>query len=245
VLTFLFARFYITNKSGQPFWSAVKWNLPRPATMMRLLGLGVALALTVQFASSFLPIPKNLPVEQYFRSPGSIWLLAVFGTLVAPLAEEIYFRGLLFPALRRLFAEPESIAGFGILLWFLSSIPLVYVFYRYQRFSRFGIALLVIGLGFLLGARLVRIRPEQRAWSVVAAVIVTALLFALLHQGQLARAWVPLLMLFIVGLVLTGVRATLHSLAASWIVHVGYNGTLFVLLYIGTSGFRDLDKLGQ
>ena len=44
------------------------------------------------------------------------------------------------------------------------------------------------------------------------------LLFALLHQGQLARAWAPLMLLFVVGIVLTTVRARYDSLAASWIV---------------------------
>ncbi len=246
LLTFAFARVYLSGRSEKPFWSAVKWNLPPPAMIAKMLGLGCLLALSIQFATAFLPVPKNLPVEQYFRSADSIWLLAVFGTLVAPLAEEIFFRGLLYPALRRLFREPESIAGLGILLWFLSAIPFVWVFYRYQRFSKLGIALLAVGLLVLLLARTVRLRsqPAER-WNVTMAVVFTALPFALLHQGQLARAWAPLLMLFVVGLVLTTVRARLHSLAASWIVHAAYNGTLFILLYLGTSGFRNLDRMSQ
>jgi uncharacterized protein len=246
LLTFAFARVYLSGRSEKPFWSAVKWNLPSTAMITKLLGLGGVLALAIQFASALLPVPKNLPVEQYFRSADSIWLLAVFGTLVAPLAEEIFFRGLLYPALRRLFREPESIAGLGILLWFLSAVPFVWVFYRYQRFSRLGIALLVTGLIILLLAKMVRLRsqPVER-WNVWMAIVFTALPFALLHQGQLARAWVPLLMLFLVGLVLTTVRAMLHSLAASWIVHSAYNGTLFILLYLGTSGFRNLERMSQ
>jgi membrane protease YdiL (CAAX protease family) len=245
LLTFVFARFYLASKSRQRFWEAVKWNLPAPHRIAQLIALGAILAVTVQFASAQLPTPKNLPVEQYFRSADSIWLLAVFGTLIAPLAEEVFFRGLLFPALRRLFTEPESIAGLGILLWFMSAIPFVWVFYRYQRISRVGVALLVLGLVIVLIGRLHSRRSPLARWNVPVAVIVTALLFALMHQGQLARAWSPLLMLFVVGVVLTTVRALWDSLAASWIVHAAYNGTLFVWLYLGTSGFRNLENLSS
>jgi len=244
LVTFVFVRIYISGKARTPFWAAVKWNAPTVALLAQLLALGVLLALVVQFASALLPVPKNLPVEQYFRSRDSIWLVAAFGTIAAPLAEEIFFRGLLFPALRRMFHEPESIAGLGILLWFLSAIPFVWVFYRYQRISLFGIAILVAGALIIVAARLVRNRNLQNV-NTAAAIVVTGLLFALLHQGQLARAWAPLLLLFVVGVVLTTVRARLDSLAASWIVHAGYNATLFALLYAGTSGFKNLERISQ
>jgi hypothetical protein len=45
--------------------------------------------------------------------------------------------------------------------------------------------------------------------------------------------------------VLGTVRAVTRSLAASLLVHVAYNSTIAVLLYIGSEGYRHLEKLSQ
>jgi CAAX protease family protein len=57
----------------------------------------------------------------------------------------------------------------------------------------------------------------------------------------LAHAWVPLLLLFAVGVILTAVRAWTKSVATCVVVHMSYNTTLFTTLYIGTCGFRHMD----
>ena len=36
----------------------------------RLLAGGIALSLVVQLLSNFLPIPKTLPIDDFFRTPG-------------------------------------------------------------------------------------------------------------------------------------------------------------------------------
>jgi uncharacterized protein len=53
------------------------------------------------------------------------------------------------------------------------------------------------------------------------------------------------LVLLMVGVVLTMVRWRAKSVAAAVLVHVGYNATLFSLLYFGTDGFRHLDKVAR
>lgn len=174
----LIARHYSVN-----FADGLHWRWPRTKWLAFLLG-GVVVALAIQAISRFLPIPKQMPIDQFFKTPAAAWSLAIFGTFIAPLAEELYFRGLLFPVLKR------SVGMNG-------------------------------------------------------ALVITAFGFALLHAAQLGMAWAPLLVLFIVGLVLTMVRAATHSLAASTLVHIGYNATLFGLLYASTSGFRHLEKALQ
>ncbi|HLY98017.1 MAG TPA: type II CAAX endopeptidase family protein [Candidatus Angelobacter sp.] len=83
--------------------------------------------------------------------------------------------------------------------------------------------------------------PALARWTGRAlSIVVTGALFAAIHQQQLAHAWAPLLILFVVGTVLTTVRALTESLAASVLVHMGYNATLFTLMFIGTNGFHDL-----
>ena len=164
------------------FWPAVHWRFP--GEWLKFLLGGMILAILIQALSAKLPIPKQMPIDQYFQSPSGAWMMAGFGTLVAPFCEELFFRGLLFPVvLRRL--------------------------------------------------------------GMFVAVMVTAGLFALIHASQLAHAWAAMSMLFMVGVVLTIVRARAHSLAASVLVHTGYNLALFALLYAGTAGFHDFKRLGQ
>jgi membrane protease YdiL (CAAX protease family) len=164
------------------FLPAIHWRFP--VGSLKFLFGGMILAVLIEALSAKLPIPKQMPIDQYFQSASGAWLMAGFGTLVAPFCEELFFRGLLFPiVLRR--------------------------------------------LGMFI------------------AVLVTAGLFAFIHAAQLAHAWAAMTMLFVVGVVLTIVRARAHSLAASVLVHTGYNLALFALLYVGTSGFHDFKRLGQ
>jgi len=169
----------VVRGRGRPFWQSMRWSWP--SIPFGYLAAGLALALAVQFSSAFLPIPKSLPIEQYFTDAAGVWLMAIFGVTLAPLMEELFFRGFLYPVLAR-------------------RLPL---------------------------------------WL---AISLTALGFALIHASQLALAWAPLLLLFGVGLVLTITRARTASVATSFLIHVGYNATLFTLLYLTTDHFRHLEK---
>jgi uncharacterized protein len=82
------------------FASALHWNFPavRRRWMLFLAG-GVGLSLVVQFLSNFLPVPKTLPIDDFFRTSADVWLVALFGTFLAPVFEELAFRGFLLPSL--------------------------------------------------------------------------------------------------------------------------------------------------
>jgi hypothetical protein len=89
---------------------------------------------------------------------------------------------------------------------------------------------------------------DDPRWSIPALVfstIITSIGFAMLHGAQLAHSFAPLAVLFAVSVVLCIARLRFHSLAASTLVHSLYNATIFVMLFIGTDGFRHLDKLGK
>ena len=84
----------------QPFAEALQWNFSAVRKRwLPLLGGGIALSLSVQFLSNFLPIPKTLPIDDFFRNPLDVWMVALFGTFVAPVFEELAFRGFLLPSL--------------------------------------------------------------------------------------------------------------------------------------------------
>lgn len=184
LLAFLFAKMLITLRAQEHFGIAIRWIPQRGSAAIGYLLSGALVSLLMQLISAVLPIPKGLPIDQYFRTPLAAWVMLAFGILLAPLVEEIFFRGILFPVLAR-------------------------------------------DLG------------------VVAGIIVTAIAFAYLHQGQLAGAWAPLLLLFIVGAVFTTVRHRTGSVASSWLMHVGYNSMLFGTMLWITHGFQHLERLAQ
>jgi membrane protease YdiL (CAAX protease family) len=75
-------------------------------------------------------------------------------------------------------------------------------------------------------------------------ILLTALPFGLIHFFQYGRSWGAVLIIFLVGIVLTTVRAITKSVASSFLAHVGYNGTLMVLAALQTDGFRHMEKAG-
>ena len=95
--------------------------------------------------------------------------------------------------------------------------------------------------------------PEARAqWSstntlstpgLAVGAILTSIGFAAMHGKQLSFTLGPLVVLFFVSLVLSFVRIKLRSVAASSLVHASYNGFLFVMTFLSTGGYKQLDKL--
>ena len=190
----------------QNFLRGLHWN---SAVVRRrwkvLLATGVGLSLAVQFLSNYLPIPKTLPIDDFFRNSADVWMVALFGTFVAPVFEELAFRGFLLPSLAS--------------AW-----------------------------DWLQGRRDEAAVDRDPHWSPAALAIactITSIGFALVHADQLAHAWAPLAVLFMVSLVLCTVRLLTQSLAASTLIHATYNGTIFTILFFATGGFRHLDKINQ
>jgi membrane protease YdiL (CAAX protease family) len=215
-----------TNLWGEPFPLGVRWNsLFVRRSFFRLLSLGILLSATVQLLSNYLPIPKTLPIDDFFRTPADIWLVAIFGTFLAPPFEELIFRGFMLPSfatawdwtMRRKSPDPTATDLF-------------------------------ISTGGSLLPQLVPQAGRDPHWSPGALVfssVVTSIFFAMVHADQLAHSWVPLSILFTVSIVLCLVRLPAHSLAASALVHSAYNASIFVAIFIATDGFRHLDKINQ
>ena len=68
------------------------------ANVGKLLIFGVGLSLIAQAAESVLTLPKDMPMDAFFRTPADLWTVALFGVFVAPPIEELLFRGFLLPA---------------------------------------------------------------------------------------------------------------------------------------------------
>ena len=82
-----------------------------------------------------------------------------------------------------------------------------------------------------------------RRMGIFWGIVLTALPFGLLHMFQYGYSWAVVLLIFLMGTVCTIVRWKTESVAASFLVHVGYNGTEMFMLMLATDGFRHMEKV--
>jgi membrane protease YdiL (CAAX protease family) len=181
ILVGIYMVLMVEGKYKVPFWRAIRWNWPQGAAW-KLLGLGV-LTVSLDFLSHYLPMPKNTPFDAFFNRPRDAYLTVIFAVSLAPLMEEVFFRGFLYPLLAR----------------------------------RMGVM-----------------------WGV----LLTALPFGLIHYVTY-QAWSPVIVVTMVGLVFTVVRVATKSVAASFLVHAGYNSTLMLIAALATNGFRHMERTGM
>jgi membrane protease YdiL (CAAX protease family) len=81
------------------FLDGVQWHWSTArAQASRLIALGFALGVLMALITAFVATPKSLPIDEFFLTPTTAWIITVFGTFGAPVFEEICFRGFLFPA---------------------------------------------------------------------------------------------------------------------------------------------------
>ncbi len=94
---------------GKPFWKSLGW-VPFRIPFSLVVAAGVATAFGVAYVSTLLRTP-NTPnaMTELMRERSAVILLAVFGTTVGPLCEELAFRGFLQPLLVRTFGAVPGI----------------------------------------------------------------------------------------------------------------------------------------
>jgi hypothetical protein len=90
----------VRSRTRERFAKAIHWNWPGISAPWFMV-MGAALAVVVESLSRYLPIPKSLPMDKYFNDAASAYLMAAFGVTLAPLLEELFFRGMLYPVLKR------------------------------------------------------------------------------------------------------------------------------------------------
>jgi membrane protease YdiL (CAAX protease family) len=168
VLLIVITKLVLSMRGHPRLMKAVQWNWPPLKVTASLALLGIGCAVGIVEAGSLFNIPPDLPIEEMMKDRFVANMFLIFGILPAPFVEELYFRGLLYPALER----------------------------------KIGNA---------------------------AAIVLTAAAFAGMHATQLAGSVAPLAMLFVVGLILTIIRAVTGSVGTAFIFHVAYNSALFLL----------------
>jgi hypothetical protein len=268
VAFFLFP--YLWHKS---FFAGLQWNAAAALRRFWLLFAAAGFCFVLAMVDELiLPGPTNAPIDKLFSNTAAAWLLFGFGVAVAPLFEEITFRGFLLPALctavdwiteyiesERQWSRPALVFGSAV----ASSALAVF---SEQKFGHHRIVewflvscfvAVVFGLAITwlyrryhtldAGSRVRPLGPNGHPqWSILAMIIgslLTSLPFAAMHADQIANSFGPLLLLYCVSLILCFARLATRSLAASTLVHASYNFLLFFLMMVGTGGFKHLDKM--
>jgi hypothetical protein len=150
----------VTKERGQPrFWDAIHWNWPL-ATGWFLLGGATlqAVFLVVEWQLKRF-VPKETPFDLLLRRPISMLLIAVFSITLGPLMEELFFRGFLYPVLRR---------RFGV----LAGILITALGFGAVHASQYGYSWLSVTLIFVVGVVLALVREKSN--SVAAGFLVHA-----------------------------------------------------------------------
>ena len=91
----------ITVRYRSPFWSSLKWRGPTAAPAGLFLVLGALLALVMGALSSRIPGIEDLPVSGLLQHAQTAVFLGVTAIAVAPLVEEVVFRGFIYPVVER------------------------------------------------------------------------------------------------------------------------------------------------
>ncbi|HUI73597.1 MAG TPA: CPBP family intramembrane glutamic endopeptidase [Candidatus Acidoferrum sp.] len=76
-----------------------------------------------------------------------------------------------------------------------------------------------------------------KSFGIVPGIVVTGVLFGLMHGYQLGWSWRLVSVLVGVGIIFTFARARTGTVVASFLMHLGYNGMIAVTSIIATHGF--------
>jgi membrane protease YdiL (CAAX protease family) len=82
-----------------------------------------------------------------------------------------------------------------------------------------------------------------KSFGVAPGILVTGILFGLMHGSQLGWSWGIVALLILVGVIFTFVRAHTGTVLASFLLHLGYNSAIAVSTIIGTHGFTRMPPI--
>lgn len=133
----------VRGRRGLFFWSGLAMRRLPAAQVGSALVAGVLLALVIQSANLLVPPPEELPFDRLFSSRAAAWLIIAASLLVAPLVEELIFRGYIYTLLERLWGMAAAVIVSGVLFGAIHFPQL------YPGYFQMGL-LCVVGLVFSL-----------------------------------------------------------------------------------------------
>jgi uncharacterized protein len=101
LLAYLSLHFTLASRYGRPVLRSLGWKLPRVSLLVPVLG-GLLLPFAVNLIiAPFHPPKIDSPFDKFTLTPGLLVCFGVLAALLAPLMEELVFRGFLQPLISR------------------------------------------------------------------------------------------------------------------------------------------------
>lgn len=171
-----FIAFLVKVLHRQSFLETIHWRRNYNFSNGFLVALGSTLAISVLIVSSFFPPETPPPIEKLLSSAGAMWIFAIFGIGVAPLFEEIIFRGFLFKVLSEM-RGPRLAVPVTAVLFALLHVPQLWG-------SWAGVALIFL-VGYTLS--LVRNRSNSLIPSLIIHTSYNGMLFGVFVMSTLVQ----------------------------------------------------------
>jgi CAAX protease family protein len=104
---------------GRPFWRSLGFVRPR-ASLLRIVTIGYVLAFAIALLGGLIRAPElQAPMKELFSDRSSLLFAMIVGVTVAPVCEELIFRGLMQPLFVRSLGVVPGIllaaAAFGLM----------------------------------------------------------------------------------------------------------------------------------
>lgn len=105
----------LVRRRNLPFWSSLAVR-PLPAGhAATAVVAGILLAMLIQLANAIVPPPEPLALDRLFSSRAAAQLIMAASLLLAPLVEEIVFRGYIYGLLERVGGTAAAVLASGLL----------------------------------------------------------------------------------------------------------------------------------
>jgi membrane protease YdiL (CAAX protease family) len=163
-----FIVFVIRVVHRQPLLESLRWVRRKEFSVIFFAAAGAFLAVTVLIVSQLFPPPGDSPLEKLLSTPASVVVFVIFGIAVAPLMEEIIFRGFLYTVLADVFSPGVAVPVVSILFAGL---------HVNQLRGNLPAVFLILGVGYAL--TVVRQRTDSLIPSVIMHTAYNTMIFGI------------------------------------------------------------------
>jgi len=176
VLLVAFIFFLVKVVRGRSFLETIHWYRRHQFTTGSLISLGATLAITVLLVSALFPTTNQTPIEKMISSAKSLYVFAIFGIFVAPMFEEIIFRGFLFKVFYEMSGPGVAVPATAFLFALLHS---------FQLWGNWAAIALIFAVGYVLG--FLRNRSSSLLPGLIVHTSYNAMLFAMYALSTLVQ----------------------------------------------------------
>jgi membrane protease YdiL (CAAX protease family) len=162
---------------GRPFWKSLGWR-PSGMPFLWMVIFGFLMAILVALLGSLIRTPTTSnQMTQLMQDRVSMILMAIFGTTVAPVSEELVFRGFLQPLLVRSLGAAAGIV--------ISALPFGFLHYHeYGNSWRHAVLIALAGASFGV---MRHVTGSTRAAAIMHAAYNGIIFIAVFGQGKLGH----------------------------------------------------------